>query len=151
MREFIDKYFDVGMFVAVILVVILTATLTGCSHNISTYSDGLGLYTTFRPDSGNFGLEVRYGKIWSFVMRENAEAEMTGANSLDAQGNPLSSKTDGNVKIKVGPQTTGYEKEIVTALKDNPEAVKAFYDYKLKALSSKKNFNGDNDKAEKNP
>lgn len=116
-----------------IIAVFGTVALTGCGHNMSTYSDGLGLETTFRPDSGNFGLVVRYGKIWSFVARENTEAEMTGANSLDAEGNPIKSNTEGNVKISVGPQTTGYEKEIILALKDSPEAIKAYYQAKSDA------------------
>ena len=103
------------------------ALLAGCSHNASTYSDGVGLETTFRPDSGNF---------WNFVARENTEAEMNGSNDVDAQqgsnGNPLKNKTDGSVKIKIGTQTTGYEKDIILGLKDNPEAIKAFYEAKNK-------------------
>jgi len=113
----------------------LIVGITGCSHNVSTYSDGVGLETTFRPDSGNFGITLRYGKIWSLVARENTEAEMTGSNELDAKGNPVASKTDGSVKIKIGTQTTGYERDVIKLLKDNPEAIKAFYDLKNQANS----------------
>lgn len=109
----------------------------GCSHNISTYSDGIGFETTLRPDSGNFGVVLRYGKIWNFVARENAEAEMNGSNQFDAEGNPVSSKTDGHVKIKIGTQTTGYERDIIEMLKDNPEAIKAFYEAKNKINEKK--------------
>jgi hypothetical protein len=114
----------------IIITLSLIIVITGCSHNVSTYSDGVGLETTFRPDSGNFGIILRYGKIWNLVARENTEAEMTGSNELDAKGNPVSGKTDGNVKIKIGTQTTGYERDVIKLLKDNPEAIKAFYDSK---------------------
>lgn len=61
---------------------------------------------------------------------------MNGSNDVDAQqgsnGNPLKNKTDGSVKIKIGTQTTGYEKDIILGLKDNPEAIKAFYEAKNK-------------------
>lgn len=115
---------------------LILAVLTGCSHNVSTYSDGLGFETTFRPDSGNFGIVLRYGKIWSFVMRENAEAEMTGSNEFDAEGNPVTGKTAGNVKIKVGAQTTGYDKDIVELLKGDPAAIAAFYEGKSRMIQA---------------
>ena len=121
-----------------ILSSLLTLLAAGCSHNISTYSDGIGFETTFRPDSGNFGVILRYGKIWNFVARENAEAEMSGVNEFDAEGNPVASKTDGSVKIKIGTQTTGYEKDIILALKDNPEAIKAFNESKNKINEKQK-------------
>lgn len=113
------------------------AFMAGCSHNASTYSDGVGMETTFRPDSGNFGLVFRYGKIWNLVARENTEAEMNGSNDLSSAGSAIPStatSTDGKLKIKIGPQTTGYEAQIVEALKDNPAALAAYYDYKLQAL-----------------
>jgi hypothetical protein len=109
----------------------------GCSHNISTYSDGIGFETTLRPDSGNFGVILRYGKIWNFVARENTEAEMNGSNEFDAEGNPVASKTAGSVKIKIGTQTTGYERDVIEMLKDNPEAIKAFYESKNKINGKK--------------
>ena len=111
--------------------------IAGCSHNISTYSDGVGFETSFRPDSGNFGVILRYGKIWNFVARENTEAEMNGSNEFDTEGNPVASKTAGSVKIKIGTQTTGYERDIIEMLKDNPEAIKAFYEAKNKINDKK--------------
>lgn len=121
-----------GKIFAILFVSAAIVLIAGCSHNVSTYSDGVGLETTFRPDSGNFGLILRYGKIWNLVARENTEAEMNGSNELDAEGNPVSSKTDGQVKLKIGTQTTGYERDIILGLKDSPEAIKAFYESKNK-------------------
>lgn len=126
------KKITVLMFVLAAVVLI-----SGCSHNVSTYSDGVGLETTFRPDSGNFGIVLRYGKIWNLVARENTEAEMNGSNELDSQGNPVTSKTDGRVKLKIGTQTTGYERDIIELLKDNPDAIRAFYESKNKINEKK--------------
>lgn len=122
-----------------ILMFVLAAVvlIAGCSHNVSTYSDGVGLETTFRPDSGNFGIVLRYGKIWNLVARENTEAEMNGSNESDSQGNPVTSKTDGRVKLKIGTQTTGYERDIIELLKDNPDAIRAFYESKNKINEKK--------------
>ena len=86
-------------------------TTAGCGHNVVNYSDGVGLETTFRPDSGNFGLTFRYGKILSATIRENSEIEMsgegqgTGSNGSAVTGGASSS---GTVKIKIGQQITGY-------------------------------------------
>ncbi len=62
---------------------------------------------------------------------------MTGSNELDAKGNPVSGKTDGSVKIKIGTQTTGYERDVIKLLKDNPKAIKAFYDSKNQVNSKR--------------
>lgn len=93
--------------VSLILVIICMLSLVGCSHNSINYSDGIGFETTFRPDSGNFGFTFRYGKILSAVLRENSEIEMNGTNHVDSNSN-TNVNTDGNVKINIGKQITGY-------------------------------------------
>lgn len=93
--------------VSLILVIICMLSLVGCSHNSINYSDGIGFETTFRPDSGNFGFTFRYGKILSAVLRENSEIEMNGSNKVDSNRN-TNVNTDGNVKINIGKQITGY-------------------------------------------
>lgn len=93
--------------VSLILVIICMLSLVGCSHNSINYSDGIGFETTFRPDSGNFGFTFRYGKILSAVLRENSEIEMNGTNNVDSNSN-TNVNTDGNVKITIGKQITGY-------------------------------------------
>lgn len=92
-------------------------TLTGCGHNVFNYSDGIGLETTFRPDSGNFGITFRYGKILSVVARENTEVEMTGEGqgAGTADGTNSSASSSGSVKIKVGEQINGYTVELEKA------------------------------------
>ena len=92
--------------------------LTGCSHNAVQYSDGIGFETVLRPDTGNFGVTLRYGKILSAVVRENAEVEMVGEGSggggNDSTGTTTASSS-GSVKLKVGKQITGYYVDAIEA------------------------------------
>ena len=97
---------------------LLTAVLTGCGHNTVSYGDGIMLETTLNPESYSFGISFRYGKILTACLRENAELEMQGAGSGSAGtgdgGRSTGANCSGSVKLKVGPQVTGY---FVDALK----------------------------------
>ena len=113
-------------FCAVILCGAVIA-LSGCSHNVLTYSDGVGIETTMRPDSGNFGLTFRYGKILSVTARENTEVDMTGASDVGSKDSPsLSSNTSGNVRMMLGKQWNGY---LMDAIKSGatPEHIEAYF------------------------
>lgn len=90
---------------------ILVMGAFGCSHNVVTYSDGVGFETTMRPDTGNFGITFRYGKILSVTARENTEVEMTGEGAAGSGGENATStnaSSAGSVKVKIGNQITGY-------------------------------------------
>lgn len=90
----------------------------GCSHNVITYSDGVGFETTFRPDSGNFGFVFRYGKILNATVRENTEITMTGngtGSGSPGTGATGSASSSGAVKVKIGPQVTGYYVDAIKA------------------------------------
>ena len=91
----------------------------GCSHNVVSYSDGIGFETSMRPDSGNFGITLRYGKILSVTARENTEVSMTGAGEGGSTEEQSAAKADSEIKIKIGPQVTGY---YVDALKAGASA-----------------------------
>ena len=92
--------------------------LSGCGHNIVTYSDGIGFETTFRPDSGNFGFVLRYGKVLSATVRENTLVEMVGEGKGGAEGSASgSASASGSVTIKTGSQTTGYTVDAIRARK----------------------------------
>ena len=91
----------------------------GCSHNVVSYSDGIGFETSMRPDSGNFGVTLRYGKILSVTARENTEVAMTGAGEGGSTEEQSAAKADSEIKIKIGPQVTGY---YVDALKAGASA-----------------------------
>ena len=91
----------------------------GCSHNVVSYSDGIGFETSMRPDYGNFGITLRYGKILSVTARENTEVSMTGAGEGGSADEQSAAKADSKVKMKIGPQITGY---YVDALKAGASA-----------------------------
>ena len=94
--------------------VAVAVAVTGCSHNVVNYSDGIGVDATFRPDAGNFGITFRYGKILTATIRENTEVEMTG--KADATGKEtVNATTDGSVKVKTGRQITGYMVDALNA------------------------------------
>lgn len=83
--------------------------LAGCGHNVVTYSDGVGFETTMRPDTGNFGLTFRYGKILTATVRENTEVDMQGDSNAGAGKDATANAgASGSVKVKVGKQLTGY-------------------------------------------
>lgn len=104
------------------LAAILLLVLTGCGHNIVTYGDGIGFETTFRPDSGNFGFVLRYGKVLSATVRENTLVEMVGEGKGGAEGSASgSASASGSVTIKTDSQTTGYT---VDAIRAKAEAIK---------------------------
>jgi hypothetical protein len=92
----------------------VACVLCGCSHNAVTFSDGIGFETTMRPDTGNFGVTFRYGKIFSAVVRENTEVEMTGEATTDTNSS-TAANVDGSVKLKVGKQITGYYVDAIKA------------------------------------
>lgn len=94
-----------------IFALLVVLFVSGCSHNAITYSDGIGFETTLRPDTGSFGINFRYGKILTAVVRENTELEMTGEGKGGASGNTSgesSGNASGSVKFKIGHQITGY-------------------------------------------
>ena len=98
------------------LAAILLLVLTGCGHNIVNYSDAIGLETTFRPDSGIFGIVIRYGKILSVCIRENTVVEMTGeGNGRGDVSGTGSASASGSVKVQTGDQVNGYTVDAIRA------------------------------------
>ena len=116
-KETLVKIWFVFVHLAVIigLIIAVIALCTGCSHNSVQYSDGVGFETTFRPDSGNFGITFRYGKILSVAARENTEVEMTGEGQGSGGENSGGASSSGSVKVKIGKQITGYYVDALNA------------------------------------
>lgn len=101
----------------IVLAAAAALLMAGCSHNVVTYSDGVGFETTMRPDTGNFGITFRYGKILSVTARENTEVEMKGEGSAGGGENTATTtaSTNAAVKVKIGRQITGYYVDAVKA------------------------------------
>lgn len=98
----------------IVLAISIITIMTGCSHNAVTYSDGIGLDTTFNPETYTFGFCFRYGKIFSGVLRENSEVEMSGNGSATGNNSTNATSTS-NLKIKIGKQITGYYVDAIRA------------------------------------
>lgn len=110
-----------------IVTCVAASLLLGCSHNAITYSDGVGLETTIRPDTGTLGLNFRYGKILTAVMRENSEVDMQGAGNGGANNTTASTASaNGSVKVKIGKQWNGYLVDAIEA-SNNPDLAKNYF------------------------
>lgn len=99
-----------GTVAAIVFVSCLMVLLTGCSHNLVTYGDGFQLELGYIPNEYKLTFTGRYGKILTVCARENTEVEMEGGGNAGTDGG----KASGKLRIKVGPQITGY---LVDALK----------------------------------
>ena len=66
--------------------VIATMLLSGCGHNAITYGDGVGFDAGINPENFTMSFNLRYGKILSAVVRDNAEIELTGKADANGEG-----------------------------------------------------------------
>jgi hypothetical protein len=60
-----------------------------------------------RPDTGNFGITFRYGKILTATVRENTEVDIQGESSAGANKD-TTANAGAYGFVKVGKQITGY-------------------------------------------
>lgn len=101
-------------YIALVAVVLV---LSGCSHNTINYSDGFGLDTTINPETYTVGLNFRYGKILSAVVRENTQIDLNGkggVNSATSTSTP-SANADSALQVKIGKQISGYYVDAIKA------------------------------------
>ena len=107
------KTFRIAVAVAALLAL---PALAGCGHNTVAYGDGIMLETTINPETYAFGVSLRYGKILTACVRENAEIAMTGGNdTAGGDKTATSAKTEASVTVKIGKQITGYYVDAVKA------------------------------------
>ena len=101
-----------------VVAVIATVLLSGCGHNAITYGDGVGFDAGINPENFTMSFNLRYGKILSAVVRDNAEIELTGKADATGEGGSAGKAgvaTDGNLKIKIGRQINGAAVDLVEA------------------------------------
>ena len=115
-RDLVKALRPIFLIGAALAAAVVMLCLAGCGHNIVTYGDGIGLETTFRPDNGNFGVVLRYGKVLTATVRENVTVEMSGEGSGggEAEGKAAASSSS-NLKFTTGSQTTGYTVDAIRA------------------------------------
>ena len=117
--------------------------LTGCGHNVINYGDGVGFDAGINPENGTFSFNLRYGKIFSAVTRDNVEIEMNGAVAADGGVTPsvaaategqtpgtagkgnVGINTEGALRVKIGRQINGYAVDLVEAGADPDKVIKA--------------------------
>ncbi len=107
-------------------VVLAAGLLTGCSHNVIQYSDGIGFDAGINPENFTASFNLRYGKILSAVTRDNVELELTGKAKADGtagEAGTANASTDGNLKVKIGRQINGYAVDLVEAGADAEKVV----------------------------
>lgn len=124
--------------IRIILSSAIALIFAGCSHNAITYSDGVGLETTIRPDTGTFGFNFRYGKILTAVVRENSEVKMTGDASANTSTSPdTKTGASGSVNVKIGKQWNGYLVDAIKASNNSDLAKNYFSDAGNKTAETK--------------
>lgn len=94
--------------------------LTGCGHNNVTYSDGIGLETTANPETFTFGLNFRYGKIFTATVKEKTEVNLEAGMSQES-GTTSRTGLETKLSLKTGDQVTGYTVELEKAKKATAE------------------------------
>ena len=88
------------------LVIVIAAKiiLCGCNHNVINYGDGLGFDAGINPSSGMLSMNLRYGKILTAVVRDNAELDLSGNTAADSGGNTDGEalvNSHGNLSVKI--------------------------------------------------
>ena len=90
----------------------------GCGHNAVTYGDGVGFDFGMNPENFTLSFNLRYGKLLSAVLRDNAEIELNGKVGADGssgkEGKGLVS-SDGALRIRIGRQINGAAADLVKA------------------------------------
>ena len=105
--------------------------LSGCSHNVVTYGDGIGFDMGVDPEHFSASFTLRYGKTMTAITRDNVEIGLNGKAGLDGipvQENDSKVATDGSLHVKIGRQINGYAVDLVEAGADPDKVVDALTD-----------------------
>ena len=126
--------------IKIIFILLFLILLTGCSHNIYSSSKGCGVSISWNGNSYVPKFDVGYFDNVSFCVKDNVEIEFT--NKLEGGLDTASTNSsNGNInannqavhKIKIGPQTTGYVKDVLINpnAKNNYKIAEAIYGVKV--------------------
>ena len=133
MKTFLNvSYITVIMFFTVLF-------MCSCGHNAVVASKGWGIDISWTGESYIPNFRLGYWDSTSAVVKENVDVEIASSAGLNASANSSSmsntaTTAGGNagttIKLKTGPQTNGYVKEVLTAQNinnNNVEMAKALY------------------------
>ena len=117
----------------IMALIILLFLLSGCGHNISVYSKGVGAEIAWRPNT--IMPSIRFGSYENLdlVQRENNQVRYTSNNGVGFDWFGLLSLFSGEKKndigmgtvleVKTGPQLNGYSRDILMNPDVKPEHV----------------------------
>lgn len=89
--------------------------LTGCGHNVLTFSSGKYLNLGVDPNTGKMGVQYVNGEQITVVEKDNAVLTVEMKDSLDADGKKTSKVSKITYEIK--EQITGADVELETVKK----------------------------------
>lgn len=90
---------------------LISLALTGCGHNVATFSKGIRAVAGLNPDTYMLSLGFDYGENVTIAVKEKADAEYQGETTGEAGAANTTSggvKTGSKLTLKTGDQTTGY-------------------------------------------
>lgn len=129
---------------------ILAVTLSSCGHNVVTHSRGIGMDVSW--DGSSYIPNFRLGQwdVTNAVVKENMDLEANTITKADATTSVSGETTGSNgvqagasggiqIKMKSGPQTNGYVKDVLTSetlSEHSVEMAKAIYSVKSEMTST---------------
>ena len=137
MKKFLDKFINTIFIIEIVL--FYTLFMCGCGHNAVIASKGWGIDISWTGESYIPNFRLGYWDSTSAVVKENVDIEIASSAGLNASANSSSVSNSGataggnagtTIKMKTGPQTNGYVKEVLTAQNinnNNVEMAKALY------------------------
>ena len=128
----------------------LTAILTSCGHNVVTHNRGVGMDISWDGSSYIPNLRLGQWDVTNAVVKENMDVEANTITKADvstsASGDQIASNgaqagASGGIQIKMksGPQTNGYVKDVLTSetlSEHSVELAKAIYSVKSEMPST---------------
>ena len=128
----------------------LTAILTSCGHNVVTHSRGVGMDISWDGSSYIPNLRLGQWDVTNAVVKENMDVEANTITKADVSTSASGDQTASNgaqvgasggiqIKMKSGPQTNGYVKDVLTSetlSEHSVELAKAIYSVKSEMPST---------------
>lgn len=91
------------------LIFLVLLTLTGCGHNILSYSTGKSLNLGIDPNSQKLGIQYLNGEFLNVVEKDNSKLELQTVDLLNAEGKVTERKT--KIVYEIKEQITGSDVE----------------------------------------
>jgi hypothetical protein len=95
---------------------LLLFLIAGCGHNVVTYSDGIGVDVSVNPETYTLGLNLRYGKILTAVVKEKTKLDIQAGlkqeSGLSSENNNVITGVETKLKFETGDQVNGYVVEL---------------------------------------